>query len=154
MKKWIIILLGLCAFSISAVAQLPIPVFSDLLPKSEHEIGVLHQTHVTLTGSNYTIVQENIIGRSRGFKVLGLISLRSASYIEAVTRLYARAKVQVGHPQALANVVYESTSSNFILFSIPKVKIRADLIEFTEEGSADEDMGNPTPVLLGNKPRS
>jgi len=150
MKK--LLILCVCALPMLAKAQLPIPVIPDWLRPGQGERGVLSQTHVTLTGNNFTIVQQNIVGQSRGFKLLGLISLRGASYTEAMSRLSARAQVQNGHPQAYANVVHESTSSNFILFTIPKVTIRADIIEFTPEFYEGEgEMSGPAPVLLRHR---
>jgi len=144
MKNWVLalgIFLPLAAF-----AQLPIPITPDWL-KGDSAVGVLNNTHVTLTGDNYTIVVTNIIAKSKGFKLLGLFSFRSARYTEAMSRLYKKAQVKEGHPQALANVVYESTSTSFILFSLPKVTIRADLIEFT--GVVYGDEASPEmPVLL------
>jgi hypothetical protein len=137
MKKWALI--GLCLFPFASFAQLPIPITPDWLKGSEKTSGILNNTHVTLTGNNYVMVQTNIVARSRGFKILGLISLRSASYTEAMSRLYSKAQVTEGRPQAVANVVHESGGLNLILFQIPKVRIRADLIEFTGDEYADEE---------------
>jgi hypothetical protein len=144
-----LLMLCVCVVPLAAKAQLPIPILPDWLRAGQAERGVLSQTHVTLTGNNYTIVQQNVTGRSRGFKLLGLFSFRGASYTEAMSRLAEKAQLQNGHPQAYANVIHESTSSNFILFSIPKVTIRADIIEFTPEYPEEEmEMSAPAPVLL------
>ena len=121
----------------------------DWILPSQKSAQLLHQTQVTLAGNNYNILEPNVIGRSRGFKLLGLISFRGASHTEAMSRLYHRAGVEQGRPQALANVLVESSSTYFILFSIPKVTIRADLIEFTGDEPPDEEMNDTSPVLLG-----
>jgi hypothetical protein len=121
----------LLLFPLAAGAQLPIPITPDWLKQSQSSLGVLNSTQVTLTENNYRIVQTNVIGRSRGFKLLGLITIKPASHTRAMSRLYSKAHVEEGRPQALANLMHESGSSNFILFSLPKVTIRADLIEFT-----------------------
>jgi hypothetical protein len=131
MKTWVLI--GLVSLPLTALAQLPVPISPDWLKGSEKTSGILNNTHVTLTGNNYVMVQTNVVARSRGFKILGLITLRSASYTEAMSRLYAKAQVKEGQPQAIANVVHESGGLNLILFQIPKIRIRADLIEFTDE---------------------
>lgn len=128
MKTWVVI--GLVSLPLAALAQLPVPISPDFLKGGEKTSGILNSTHVTLTGNNYVMVQTNVTARSRGFKILGLISIRSASYTEAMSRLYAKAAVAEGRPQAIANVVHESGGLNLILFQIPKVRIRADLIEF------------------------
>lgn len=137
MKKWgflSLVLLPLCTF-----AQLPIPISPDWLKGGEKTSGILNDTHVTLTGDNYVVVQTNVVAKSRGFKILGIISVRSASYTEAMSRLYAQARVEEGKPQAIANVVHESGGLNLLLFQIPKIRIRADLIEFTAGSSASDD---------------
>jgi hypothetical protein len=150
MKRWLLLaglLLPFCTF-----AQLPIPLTPDWLKAGgEKSFGVLNSTHVTLTENNFTIVETNVVAKSKGFKLLGLISLKSASYTKAMTDLYARAQVKQGHPQALANVVYESSSTYLILFSIPKVTIRADLIEFT--GAASSGTSQPPAVVTLQQPQ-
>jgi hypothetical protein len=126
--KWILALIAL--LPVVACAQLPIPITPDWL-KSDKESGVLHSTHVQLSGNNYRVLQTNVVAKSGGFKLLGFITIRSPSYVKAVSRLYAKAGVAEGHPQALANVVYETGGMNLILFSLPKIWVRADLVEFT-----------------------
>lgn len=114
-----------------AHAQLPIPLLTDVLKPGGGSAEVLNNTIVGLNGNNYHIVQTNVFGRSRGFKLLGFITIKGASYHQAMSRLYGRAQVQEGRPQALANVVHERSSAYLILFSIPKIYVRADLVEFT-----------------------
>ena len=98
---------------------------------SDH--AVLHTTQVSLTGNNYRVLQTNLIARSRGFKLLGFITIKSASYVQAMSRLCAQAQIQEGRPQVFANVVYETGGPNLILFSIPRIRIRADVIEFNRQ---------------------
>ena len=71
------------------------------------------------------------MAKSGGFKLLGFITIRSPSYVQAMSRLYSKAGVVEGRAQALANVVYETGGMNLILFSLPKIRVRADLVEFT-----------------------
>ena len=147
MKKYI--LAAILLLPCSGFAQLPLPVLPDWLnPNQGATTEVLIHTHVTLTGNNFIILQSNIVAKSKGFKLLGLISLRSASHTEAMSRLYAKAQLQQRRPQALANVVRETTSTSLILFSIPKVTIRADLIEFTGQDDEDSESDDAAPVFL------
>ena len=46
-------------------------------------------------------------------------------------QLYSKAEMKRGEPQTLGNVIMEKTSAYWILFSIPRVSVRADLLEFT-----------------------
>jgi len=126
--KWILTVL--LFVPLGALAQLPIPLTPDWL-KSDKESGVLHSTQVQLVGNNYRVLQTNVVAKSGGFKLLGFITIKSPSYVKAVSRLYAKAGVEEGQPQAFANVVYETGGMNLIIFSLPKIRVRADLVEFT-----------------------
>jgi hypothetical protein len=128
--KWV--LMVWVFFPVAALAQLPIPISSDWFKGGEKQSGVLHATQVQLVGNNYRVLQTNIVAKSGGFKLLGNISIKSPSYVKAMSRLYAKAEVAEGSSQALANVVHETGGINFILFSIPKIRVRADLVEFTD----------------------
>jgi hypothetical protein len=90
-------------------------------------------TEVELSRANYRIVKADAIGESKGFRLLGLFTFRSPEYAEAIGRLYRQAGVAGGKAQALVNVVYDQTSTNFILFSLPKITVRGDLIQFRED---------------------
>jgi hypothetical protein len=91
------------------------------------------QTQVVLTGRNYRIVKANAIGSSMGFKLLGIIAFANTSYPEAMSRLYATAGPAEGKALAVTNVGQERTALYFILFSLPKLTVRADVIEFMDE---------------------
>ncbi len=147
--KWILAVVIFFPFGV--LAQLPIPITPDWL-KGDKQSDVLHSTQVLLAGNNYRVLQTNVVAKSGGFKVLGFITIKSPSYVKAVSRLYARAGVQEGQAQAFANVVYETAGMNLILFSLPKVRVRADLIEFTHpQGSGNtEHVANPSRERLRN----
>jgi hypothetical protein len=131
--KWVYSVLVLLPFAASA--QLPIPITPDWLKSGEKEAGVLHSTQVQLVGNNYRVLQTNVVAKSGGFRLLGFITIKSPSYVKAVSRLYAKAQAEEGRAQAFANVVYETGGMNLILFSLPKIRIRADLVEFTDPPS-------------------
>src|SRR5689334_12701753 len=99
---------------LAALAQLPIPITPDWLKGGEKESGVLHSTQVQLFGNNYRVLQTNLVAKSGGFKLLGFITIKSPSFVKAVSRLYVKAHVEEGQPQALANVVYETGGMNLI----------------------------------------
>jgi hypothetical protein len=127
--KWVLV--GLFFFPLAALAQLPIPITPDWLKGGEKQSGVLHSTEVQLLGNNYRVLQTNVVAKSGGFKLLGLITFKSPSYVQAFSRLCAKAEIKEGSPQAFANVVHETGGMNLILFSLPKIRVRADLVEFT-----------------------
>jgi hypothetical protein len=95
-------------------------------------------TQVDLTKKNYQIVKANAIGESIGFKLLGIIPIVPPTYTNAMTDLYEKAGITEGKAQALVNVTQERSSLYLILFSIPKLTVRADIIEFYEDKEAIE----------------
>jgi uncharacterized protein DUF6567 len=90
------------------------------------------QTQVDLARKNYKVVRANAIGKSHGFCLLGIVPLSSPTYADAMTELYRDARVADGNASALTNVSQEESSSYFVLFSVPALTVRADVVEFTE----------------------
>jgi len=93
---------------------------------------VLPVTSVSLAERNYRIVKTNVVGISGGFALLGLITVKSPDYTEAFAQLYQAGGVSEGKALALINVVQQSSAPYFILFSLPKITLRADVVEFVE----------------------
>jgi len=89
-------------------------------------------TQVDLSRKNFRIVKANATGSSSGFKLLGFIPITAATYSEAMSELYNNAGVTEGTAQTLTNVTQENSTLYLLLFSIPKLTVRADIIEFTE----------------------
>ncbi|MGA2786571.1 MAG: DUF6567 family protein [Verrucomicrobiota bacterium] len=90
-------------------------------------------TSVTLAGKNYKVVQAGVIGHSSGFRLLGLIPIVSPNYANAKASLYKSIKEPItGRAVALANETEDRSLLYLILFSIPRVTITADVIEFTD----------------------
>ena len=44
--------------------------------------------------------------------------------------LYAQSDMRVGKPQTLAHLIIERANTYWILFGIPEVDVRADVVEF------------------------
>ena len=89
-------------------------------------------TQVDLSRKNFRLVKANAIGTSSGFELFGFIPFAAPRYTEALSNLYRQAGVTEGAAQTLTNVTQEKSSLYLILFSIPKLTVRADVIEFTE----------------------
>lgn len=116
---------------LNGCAALPaLPGLSSLLPAARGT-QVLTATSVDLAGNNFKIVRANALGHSTGFSLFGLFNFKSPKFEEAVTHLYQSVNVSTGKAQTLMNIMYDQTSTYFILFSLPKITIRADVIEFT-----------------------
>jgi hypothetical protein len=78
------------------------------------------------------VVRTNVAGTSRGFALLGLISVKPPNAIEAFARLYEAGGISEGHALALINVLQQSSAPYFILFSLPEITFRADVVEFVD----------------------
>ena|GEM_PF-643860 len=134
MQKFIslLALLGLLALAAgcagAAATQLP-STFSSMNP-SASSLDIHNQTELRLTEGNFSVVKTNVVGQARGFALLGFITLFPARFETAMGRFYSKADMQTGRPQTLENLVVEKSSAYWILFSIPRVSVRADLIEF------------------------
>ena len=100
--------------------------------------------NVQLNQGNYTVVKANAIGTSRGFKLLGLIPLNRASYAAAKKDLYKSVDGKIdGRSIALSNQSEEKSSLYLILFSVPKITISADVIEFDSPAPAQPAVAPP-----------
>ena len=116
-------------------AALPaLPALSGLIPAA-NGTHILTTTTVNLSRKNFKIVKANAFGSSVGFSFLGIFSLKSPSYEEALTQLYRSADVSEGKSRALVNVMHEQTSTYFILFALPKITVCADVIEFINDAA-------------------
>ena len=86
---------------------------------------------VGLSSNNYKVIKANAVGESTGFKLLGIIPFASPKYAEAKKNLYGSVGEDVkGKAIALVNQTEDVSSSYFILFSIPKITLSADVIEY------------------------
>jgi hypothetical protein len=147
-------LLALCGCS----AVSPVPL-SSLLPGGGTGLEVHSETSIRLEQANFGVVKTNLVGRSQGFALLGIITMVPARFTDALNRVYSQAEMQAGRPQTLANVTVERTSAYWILFSIPRVSVRADLVEFVAESApeprspqpADAEPPRQTPPEKGNR---
>jgi hypothetical protein len=89
-------------------------------------------TQTVLDKGNYTMLCPAAKGESSGFALFGIIPFASPTHSKAMSDLYKNIDVK-GKSSSLVNVSQEYSSSYFILFSIPKITITADVIEFNKQ---------------------
>jgi Family of unknown function (DUF6567) len=133
MKKVLLLLLPLV---LTGCAAMPLDLMSEVSGGGLREASPFHlhdETSVQLSKDNFAVVKANVSGRCQGFKLLGFITIVPAPVNKAMDRMYAAAALAPGRPQAIANVMFERTSGYFVLFSIPKVEVRANVVEFQEK---------------------
>ena len=100
-------------------------------------------TGVSLHGNNYKIVKAGARGQSSGFYLLGIIPFAMPTYADAKADLYK----SVGQPLegrsiALANQTSDNSNLYLILFSIPRITITADVVEFIASPAEGSDGGS------------
>lgn len=119
-------------------------------------LQVHEQTSVNLARDNFVLVKTNLVGQSKGFSLLGFITMHPATLTKAMSRMYASAQMPPGRPETLAHLIIEHSNSYWILFGIPKVEVRADVVAFRPEPSSTgplaaeplrKEAGPPTPAL-------
>jgi TctA family transporter len=89
-------------------------------------------TQVDLGKKNYRVVKSNATGTSWGFWLLGFIPIIPTSQTEAITHMCEKSSLTEGAAQAYINVAEEKSTIYLILFSLPKISVRADIVEFTD----------------------
>ena len=99
---------------------------------------ITEQTGVKLARDNFVLVKTNVLGWSKGFSLLGLITICPATMTEAMSRMYAAAQMCPGKPQTVAHLTVERSSSYWVLFGIPKVEVRADIVQFVPKAKPRE----------------
>ena len=91
-------------------------------------------TEVKLQENNYKLVKASATGSSSGFYLLGLLPIMKPSFAEAKSDLYqSSGQALEGRSIALANQTQDESVIYLILFSIPKVTISADIVEFVDK---------------------
>ena len=93
------------------------------------------QTEVSLTHGNYKMVKAGAEGRSYGFRfLLGIIPITAPSTAAARANLYQNVGQSVtGKSVALVNVTEDRSTTWLLLFSVPKIVITGDVVEFDSD---------------------
>ena len=123
-------LLGLAALAGGCAAASALPVSSVIGSPNAAALEIHNNTDVRLQQKNFIVIKTNVMGQSSGFSLLGILTIVPAKFTKAMSRLYAQAEMQPGRPQTLVNLVLEKDATYYILFSLPRTAIRADVIEF------------------------
>jgi hypothetical protein len=94
-------------------------------------------TIINLEKNNYTMIKPAATGSSMGFKLFGIIPFKNPTYAEAKQNLYGGlGESLAGRSIALANQSEDSSTLYLILFSLPRLTISADIVEFKEGGAS------------------
>ncbi len=88
---------------------------------------------VVLSQKNYRMAKLNAIGSSTGFSLLGLLPITSPRQIKAMSDLYEGVSAKPDAAYALTNIAQEKSNTYLLLFSLSRITVRADVIEFVDE---------------------
>jgi hypothetical protein len=96
------------------------------------------QTQVNLNRANYKVIKAGAVGTSYGFRfLLGIIPIAAPSTATARADLYQHVgQVVNGKSVALVNTMEDRSTTWLLLFSIPKIVVTGDVVEFTDESAA------------------
>jgi len=129
--------LGLAALAGGCAAASALSASSVLGSPNAAALEIHNNTDVRLQEKNFIVIRTNVMGQSSGFSLLGILTIVPAKFTKAMSRLYVQAEMQPGRPQTLVNLVMEKDATYFILFSLPRTAIRADVIEFIPAAATD-----------------
>jgi len=146
----LIALLGLAALASGCAAGSALSASSIIGSPNAAALEIHNNTDVRLQEKNFMVIKTNVVGQSSGFSLLGILTIVPAKFTKAMSRLYAHADMQPGRPQTLANLIMEKDATYFILFSLPRTAIRADVIEFIP-ATATDIQPRPPPGEAGSK---
>jgi hypothetical protein len=103
--------------------------------------GQATAARVDLSKKNYKVIKVGAKGESSGFRFLGVIPFASPTYAQAKETLYDSIGIPLeGKAVALVNQTEDRSSIYLILFSIPKITITADVIEYLDEPARSNEI--------------
>jgi len=88
-------------------------------------------TRTDLNRANFRMLKASACGTDSGFRLFCFIPLFSPSYADAMKDLHSEVEME-GKATALVNVTQDKSEVFLLLFSVPKIKITADVIEFVK----------------------
>lgn len=90
-----------------------------------------------LNKNNFRVVKSNVRGDSYGFRLLMFLPIVSARVADAKEDLYQKLRddgiILEGRSIALANATEDQTAYYFLIGSVPRITVAADVIEFLDE---------------------
>jgi hypothetical protein len=129
MGRMLLCLVG-CLVCNGCASLVPLSSLLTTPSSSTPPLELHERTTVELANDNFLLVKTNVVGRSRGFSLLGIITIVPATLTKAMSQMYMTAAMSYGQPQTFAHLVVERTSTYWILFGVPEVDVRADIVEF------------------------
>jgi hypothetical protein len=141
----ILVAVGLLVSGCAGLA--PTTAWLNPLTGGGRPLGMHDQTSVNLAQDNFVLVKTNVYGVSKGFSLLGFITVYPATLTKAMNRMYAAAEMRPGSAQTVAHLIIEPSSGYWILFGLPRVEVHGDIVEFRPQAAtASSAMPPPEPA--------
>ncbi len=100
------------------------------------------QSATHLDRANFRVIKASARGEDGGFFLLGFIPIVTPSLSDATDRLMQGISAE-GRAISLTNVTQERQNMYLVLFSLPKIVVRADVIEFLDEEATPSKPAQP-----------
>jgi hypothetical protein len=128
-------------------AGLAVTLFSGCASNRTQFTAPSTQTAVALNQGNYRVIKAGAIGKSYGFRLLGILPFASASVSKARANMYKHLGTAVlGKAVALANTTEDRSGIYLILFYIPVRTVQADVIEYLQPPAAVTPPPSAAPI--------
>ncbi len=115
---------------------------------TKFEPGASTQTVVGINQANYQVIHAGATGTSYGFRFLGIFPFANASASQARANLYKHLDVSPqGKSIALINTTQDKGGLYLILFSLPRIVVQGDVIQYITAPSPI-DVPSVSPRLL------
>jgi hypothetical protein len=92
-------------------------------------------TRVELGQKNYRVLKAGAIGEDWGWRLFCLLPFANPNYATAKSHLYRGVQVE-GKATGLANLTEDRSGLCFLFFSLDKLTLSADVIEFTDQDTS------------------
>ena len=99
-------------------------------------VGPLPQatmSSVELAKVNHRMIKSNLVGKSYGGNLLGILPVALPRYNEAMDQIYAQAGNLDGKKTVLANATMERNALWLILFTVRTLTVRTDIAEILDD---------------------
>jgi len=86
--------------------------------------------------NNFKVVHPDAVGKSEGFRLLGIIPMTEPTWTEALSDLHAKFPMEKGKAQTMINELREESVDYWILYSVPRRTVRGLIVEVLDAAGA------------------
>jgi hypothetical protein len=121
---------------------------SGCIYPQQHLAPLTNASSTNLGEANFRVARTGLRGEASCIYLFDLFALGDPGVATAAMEDLSRSAAGEGKPQALVNLAADILKSNWIVITIVRVKVRADLVEFREP-PVREPARRPPPAAIG-----